>query len=442
MRLVRWSSTSLTAVLILLAFSATQATAAGFRLPEAGAKAMGMGFAFTAQADDPSAIYFNPAGLTQLEGQNVMAGVTYIRRHGDAFTGTTPLHVFDPSLPTSETQKDLNFFIPNAYYARKASPSLAYGIGVFVPFGLGLEYKDRENSIFRDQATKVEIMTLVVNPTVAWKVSDVLSVGFGIDFMYGKAKLAQTGVVPPVGNLNIFKLDLEGDGTAWGYNFGILLRPAERVKIGFSYRSPFTLDIKGGDVKIRDIDSTVPFVPGGFTAAQVFGGTSFDTKASTTINMPATAALGAAYTAGRLTLEADLDWTFWSRFKTLVIDIEDNTPLLPDAVRPQNWKDVVAFRTGAEYRVSDPLALRVGFAYDPTPVPAETLSPLLPDADRLNYMVGAGYRIGAVTVDLSYFYVDKKDRTVNNLPDPPPNLFDGTWKGEAHLVALDIGYRF
>src|SRR5512134_2178984 len=105
------------AVLVVLMFSAASAMAAGFRLPEAGAKAMGMGFAFTAQADDPSAIYFNPAGLTQLEGQNLMVGATFIRNNGAEFTGTTPLTLntgtgaFDVR---TETQKDLDFIVPNA----------------------------------------------------------------------------------------------------------------------------------------------------------------------------------------------------------------------------------------------------------------------------------------------------------------------------------------
>ncbi len=437
------------AVPVILAFTAASASAAGFRLPEAGAKAMGMGFAFTAQADDPSAIYFNPAGLTQLEGQNVMAGVTFIRENGSKFTGTTPL---SGGATISETQKDLDFYVPNAYWTRKASPNFAYGIGIFVPFGLGQEYQDRNTSVFRNQITKIDLQTLVVNPTVAWKVNEVLSIGAGIDFMYGKAKLQKAGVVNIGSPLNIFQLDLDGDATAWGYNFGLLLTPAKPLKIGFSYRSPFTLEIKDGNVNLFNINSTVPFVPNpvpppaAFTAAQVFGGTTFSTKGSTTINMPATATLGIAWTMDRLTLEADADATFWHSFRSLNIDIANNTPLLPDSFTAKNWDDVVALYIGGEYRVTDPLALRLGFRYDPTPVPAETMGPELPDATRLYYTAGAGYKFSNWTVDLAYMYTDKKDRTVNNQTAPPPPAvgtgFNGTWKGDAHLVALDIGYRF
>jgi len=425
-----WKMVSMLLVLLL---TASTSFAAGFRLVEGGAKAMGMGFAFTAQADDPSAIYFNPAGLTQLKGQNVMVGVTYVRENGADFTGTTPL---TGGATASETQKSLNFYIPNAYYTRTTdSGYIAYGIGIFAPFGLGQEYDDKNKSIFRNQITKIDLQTIVVNPTIAFKINDVLSVGAGIDWMYGKAKLAKTAVYPGVGN--IFTLDLDGTGDAWGYNFGLLLKPSANFRIGANYRSPFTLRIKDGDVEIRNINSTVPFIPPGVTVAQVFGGTSFDTKASTTLSMPATFALGVSYTMDRLTVNADADWTFWHSYNSLPIDIRDNKgALLPDSNSPKNWKDVVALRLGVEYRVTDPLALRAGFVYDQSPVPAETMGPELPDADRLNYMVGAGYKIGNVTIDGAFMYIDKKDRTVNN------SQFNGTWTGNAWLAGLDVGYHF
>ncbi|MCL5966128.1 MAG: outer membrane protein transport protein [Deltaproteobacteria bacterium] len=435
-------------ILLVLVFSATSAMAAGFRLPEAGAKAMGMGFAFTAQANDPSAIYFNPAGITQLPGKNVMLGVTYIRENGGEFNGITPL---SGGATITETQKDLDFWVPNAYYTQQGSGALTWGIGIFTPFGLGQEYKDRNTSYFRNQVTKIDLQTFVVNPTLAWKVNDVLSLGAGIDFMYGKAKLAKTGVinnaVPPGDSpTNIFLLDLEGDGTAWGYNFGLLLTPSPNWKIGVSHRSPFSLDIKDGDVELTNISSTPLIALGGASAQTVFGGASFSTKGSTTIHMPATTAFGIAYVRDRLTLEADIDWTWWHSYDSLNIDIKNNTALLPDSNTAKNWKDVAALRIGAEYRVTDPLALRLGFAYDPSPVPASTMGPELPDATRLNYMLGAGYKYRNWTFDGSYFYVDKKDRTVNNQTTPAfPSYgtgFNGTWKGSAHLVALDIGYRF
>jgi long-chain fatty acid transport protein len=448
------------AVLAILLFSATTATAAGFRLPEAGAKAMGMGFAFTAQADDPSAIYFNPAGIVQLEGTNVMVGGTFIWENGGTFTGTTPL---TGGATVSETQKDLTFIVPNAYVTRKASPTFAYGVGIFSPFGLGQEYENRVTSIFRNQITKIDLQTVVVNPTVAWKVNEFLSVGAGIDWMWGKAKLAKTPVnfaigdnsaTPPTNNL--YLLDLEADGDAWGYNAGLLLTPSKNLKVGFSYRSPFTLELKDGDVNLSGISTVGRAALGGASLSQAaFGGaTSFTTKGSTVIYMPATAALGVSCNfTDRLTVEADVDWTFWSSFNELRIQIPTvligagPSAALGTSVTAKNWKDVAALRLGAQYKVTDPLALRLGFAYDTSPVPAATMGPELPDSDRLQYTVGGGYKFGNWTIDASYLYIQKKDRTVNNQTATSPAGtagigFNGTWEGDAHLVALDVGYKF
>ncbi len=440
------------AILVVLMFAATSAMAGGFRLPEAGAKAMGMGFAFTAQADDPSAIYFNPAGITQLEGNNLKFGVTYVKQNGGTFTGSTPLTLTPTGYASvSETQKDLDFFVPNAFFTRKASPNFAYGVGIFAPFGLGQEYENRTASIFRNQITKVDLMTLVVNPTVAWKVNEVLSVGAGIDFMYGKAELAKTpvGIDPLAGPRNIFELDLEGDGTAWGYNLGALLTPTKRLKVGVAYRSKFDLEIKDGDVDLANVYSGNITTPLGPLSPQApfpvgFGGSSFHTTGSTTVRIPATLDLGVAYILDRLTLEVDASWTFWHSWKSLDIDLKDNRVFLPDSASPKNWDDVVAIYVGGEYRVTEPWALRLGFRWDPTPVPAETMGPELPDSDKLYYCAGAGYKYRNWTFDLAYMYVDKKDRTVNNLrlEDGLPVGFNGTWTGDAHLVALDIGYRF
>jgi long-chain fatty acid transport protein len=421
-------------VLLVLLFTASTSFAGGFRLPEAGVKAMGMGFAFTAQADDPSAIYFNPAGLTQLKGQNIMVGGTYVRENGGEFTGTTPL---TGGASASETQKSLDFFIPNAYYT-KTTPDgyIAYGVGIFSPFGLGQEYNDKDTSIFRNQITKIELQTIVVNPTIAFKINEILSVGFGIDWMWGQATLEKTPVAPGVGNL--YNSQLKGHGDVWGYNFGLLLKPTENFRIGANYRSPFTLDIKSGDVTISSTNPAYGLVP------SPLGPTPSNTTANATVAMPATFALGAAYTIGKLTMEADADWTFWSSFSSLPITIQKPVPTLFSTENPKRWEDVVALRLGVEYRVTDPLTLRAGFVYDPSPVPADTMGPELPDALKLDYTVGVGYKIGPWTIDVAGMYIDKKDRTVNNqaITAAGGTGFNGTWTGDAWLAGLDVGYRF
>jgi len=412
---------------LVLLLSASTSFAAGFRLPETGNKANAMGFAFTAQADNPSAIYYNPAGLTQLERNNIALGATYTNLPGAEFTGATPL---TGGATVSETQEDLSFVLPNLYYTHTSKErGIAFGVGVFAPFGLGQEYQNPNTSIFRNQVTKVEIQTIVINPTIAFDINEAVSVGFGVDFLYGKVKFKTTPVLAVSPVLVQFKTNLEGDGTAWGYNGGILLKPTKNLKIGANFRSPYNLEIKDADFTASDNTFPVPLPMG-------------TTKAFGTLKLPATAAVGVSYTYERFTIEADADWTFWSSFQELKIT-NASVPQY-NVNRVQNWNDVCAFRVGMEYRVTDPFALRAGFSYDPTPVPAETLSPLLPDADRLYYTLGAGFKFGNWTIDVSGIYIDKKDRTVSNIrvENGAPVGQNGTWEGNSWLAGMDIAYRF
>jgi long-chain fatty acid transport protein len=280
-------------------------------------------------------------------------------------------------------------------------------------------------------------MTVVINPTIAFNVSEALSFGAGIDYMYGKVKYEKSPIIPGTGGAYHFKAALDGTGDAWGYNLGILLKASKNLKVGFSYRSPFHLTLKDGDFVASDNNfgspTTVVFPPG-------------TTKASGTLQLPATAALGVAYTLDRLTLSADADWTFWSSYKSLKVT---NSSVANYSINNRkDWKDVCALRFGAEYRVTDPLALRAGFVYDPTPSPADTMGPELPDATRVNYMVGAGYKVGPYTIDGAFQYINKFDRTVSNMVTPygassrTGSGFNGTWSGNAWLVGMDVGYKF
>jgi len=402
--------------------------AAGFRLPEAGAKAMGMGFAFVAQADDPSAIYFNPAGLTQLEGYNFMAGATYVSQPGSKFSGITPL---TGGQHETERQKALTYLIPNMYFtSMNKENGIAWGVGVFVPYGLGQQYKSWSDSIFRNQTVKIELMTFVLNPTIAYKVNEYFSIGAGINYMHGRANLGQTPVLAPLGNL--YNLELDGSDDAWGYNMGILIKPTQNLRIGVSYRSAFELKIKNGDVTIRNLN---PYYNTG-----LLGAAPSNMTGSATVNMPATFAIGVAYTIDRLTLEANADWTLWSKYKKLPISFSNQVPTLTNQDLEKNWKDVCALRFGMQYQVTDPLALRAGVVYDPSPVPKETMGPELPDSYRMNYMIGAGYKVGSWTIDTAFMYIDKSNRTVNNMSGNTG--FNGTWTGNAWLAGLDISYRF
>ena len=163
---------------------------------------------------------------------------------------------------------------------------------------------------------------------------------------------------------------------------------------------------------------------------------SFSGDASTEITLPDTWSFGVAYKpTEKLTLEFDVDRFGWSSYDELDIDLTGST-LGDPAASPKDWEDCWAFRFGVQYSVTENLDLRAGYAYDNTPQPDDTVGPELPDADRHNYTIGVGYRIGQARFDLAYMFVDFKDRKIDN------SIQTGTYKSEAHLVGANLSYTF
>ena len=276
-------------------------------------------------------------------------------------------------------------------------------MGIFAPFGLGQEYNNSNNdSIFRNQISKIDLKTIVVNPTIAFKVNDMLSVGAGIDYMWGQAKLAKTPWAPQYGG-NLYNLDMKADGDAWGYNFGVLLKATENLKIGANYRSAFTLKLKDGDVNIANINTTgVPALGGGSVSQVLFGGATNLQHEGERDRLPAR-----DLRPGSVVHDGQVDVERGRRLDVLA-QLHQSSDHLPesshrslrDSNAPKNWKDVCALRFGAEYRVTDPLSLRAGFVYDPTPgACGHDGAGASRTRTGMNYMAGAGYKIGPWTID-------------------------------------------
>ncbi len=410
---------SLFCSLILVFFATGVSFGAGFRLPEQGAKAMGMSMAWSAQASDPSAIYYNPAGLTQLSGQQVLFGGTLFILPGSEFNGdvvlTSPLGT--TRLPTDESGKDQELFGPYGYYTHQASEKLFLGIGIYGPFGLARTYSPTGNIAFKTQ--HVKLITINVNPTVAYRINDYISVGVGLDFLRGDAELNQ--IIPPIPAPIGFPgatFHLNGDGDAWGWNAGVLITPENNIRIGFNYRSGYSLGING-------------------SATSLLGSTGVATQ----IKLPDVFVAAIAYQTERFTIEFDYDYTHWSDFKTLNISLESDIIGLGQTFLPlrRSWGDVAAYRLGFRYNFTEKCWGSIGVFYDENPIPEDTHSALLPDADRPGFSLGAGYQSGKIGVDVAYMLFNHNDRTISSPPNPD---FDGTWKNQGHLFGINVSYAF
>lgn len=424
----------LAALVVGLLAAGPTAYGAGFGIFEQGAKAMGMAGAFTAQADDPSAIFHNAAGLAFQHEQDFAVGFTYIRGLTADFTGADPF----PGAGYTAEQEQLSEFPPHAYWVRPINPTWTFGLGVYTPFGLTTEWDSQFRGRFVSRLASLQAID--VNPNVAWQVTPDFGIGFGVIGRFSSVELerniaAYNFFTQTVNDVGTLKLDGSLDNEGYGWNFGVLQKVNNSFSWGFSYRSQITVDYKG-DAKVTQNLTGTPFdaVVGGVLP---FGQTF---PVETSIDFPDVASFGVAMALGpNSLLEADVNWTGWSNFESLAINFPGNE--LPSTVIPERYDDAYNYRLGLRWNSAPNKQWRFGVVYDETPQPEESVSPLLPDSNRLGFTVGYGFEGAKLSYDLAVMYLDFDERTRNsNFADEPDSTFFGKYKQEALLVGLTLGF--
>ncbi len=423
-------------VVALAALAAAPLSAAGFGIFEQGAKANGMAGAFTAQADDPTALFFNAGGLAFVTKQEFSLGFTWIRSEKAEFKGGNPY----PGEGYKASQKTLSEFPPHFYWVRPINDTWKFGFGIETPFGLTTEWDD--NFAGRFISTKAALRAFDFNPTIGWQATPTFGIGVGAIVRYSDLELKQhVAAIDPflLQVADVGKIDLKGDfSEGYGWNVGILHKYNNSFSWGLSYRSRITVDYKG-DGHLTQIQTGSPFDQ---VVAQVLPfGVSLPVK--TSIDFPDMASLGLAFALSPATLmEADVNWTGWSHFKDLSIDFTGgSTNSLPSTTVPERFKDVYNYRLGFRWTASPTSQWRFGYVYDQTPQPEEAVSPLLPDADRQGVTIGYGFTGSAAKLDLSLMYLNFKDRKrFSTFPDDTRGDFFGTYKTQAWLFGATVTF--
>jgi long-chain fatty acid transport protein len=381
-----------------------------------GSKSGGMGTAFIAVADDPSAISGNPAGLTQDRGTIAYAGSSVIT-FGTSFKDETG----------QKEKADFQVFaMPHLFIVSDLGLRDArFGVGVYSSFGIGGRKWDKHGPL-RYLSVESYIGTLSFSPTVAYQIAPYMSFGAGLNVLYSQAKSVS------MVNQDSFadgEISMEGDGIGYGYNLGVLVKPLDEVSIGIAYRNHIKVKHEGR-LEFRGI--ALPLQPS-------FGGPSYRTDAHVSTRFPSVLTLGLAYRpTNRITFSLDLEQTLWSSFDKAEVIVEDDVPEagLVSYSTPLDWKDVWAVKTGLEYKATDKLSLRAGYFFIPAPVPGHTLEPGNPDADTHNISLGFGYIFTRTFIDFYYTGSIYKDRNVNN------PIQKGKYSNSAHMAGLSMGYRF
>ncbi len=386
---------------------------------------MGKANAVTASINDVTAVYFNPAGLTSLKGNWVSAGGTLISPSTD-YTSQAGI----------QSSKEPQIFYPPNFYAGTylKDKNLAFGLGIYAPFGLGSKWSNTGS--LRYEATETDLKVFNINPTIAYRFNSTISIGGGINYEKLFVTYDKQNPWSAFGGTADGKTHLTGEGAGWGYNLGILISPTEKIEIGVAYRSRVHIDVNG-EAELSNINGASPL--------STFGGSEFKSDASLPLDLPDTLFVGIAYKLfDRLTVEFDFDWSGWSSYQQLKFDyVDERPPFLTDTTIRKNWKDVLTFRTGLEYSLSDKFKIRTGYAFDPNPVPDDTFEPRITDSDRHQLTIGTGYRFGRVIVDVAYMAVffEKRAITDNTVGNPFTDV-NGTYESFSHLLGLNISYQF
>lgn len=412
-----------------LIFSSYQLTghAAGFALSEQNASGLGNAYAGAAAvAEDASTIFFNPAGMTYLEGTQIVGALHLIRTTGD-FDDRNSQRAGIRPLGNEGGDFGGLAAIPNVYYKKDLNEQVKFGIGIGTPFGLKTHYD--KNWLGRFQALKSELKTININPSLAWKLNDQWSFGFGVSAMWAQAEL--TSAV----NLGAAESSVNNKGKDWGfgYNLGAIYQVTPDTRLGLSFRSKVEQHLKG--------DARSPF-----TTFNAVPGSTLNTDITADLTLPETLSLSSfSRLDERWDLLADVTWTRWSQFKTLTV-VRDNGSNTILGSTQEHWNNTLRYSLGLNYRYSDTIKLRTGIAYDEEAIDNNHRTSRIPGNDRVWLSFGASWQYSPQTrFDAGYTHLFIKEATIfddQRTSTPSKGLIDGKYNGSADILSLQFTHQF
>ena len=439
--------------IFILGFTGTlaaigQVHASGLQITEQSVTSLGRAFAGGSLAnDDLSAVHFNPADMMLGQGTQAQAGLTFIgismeadnagsttrlpANLGDVLTkpGTLPVFVTIPNSGLGNDDGGTDKLAPNGYYVMDINDRMRFGLAMVAPFAVSTSYS--QTWVGRYHAVDSDLKTIDINPSLAYRVNDNLSLGFGVSAQYVEATLTQALFNPFTPFTQDGYADVNADGWGFGYNLGATYELDANTRFGASYRSRIKHTAKGD----RTISDYIP-------------GRNGQVDARAEVTLPDWLALAAYHRLNaQWAIMGSVRWTNWSLFKELKIDFSDGTQSLTE----ENWEDSWSFNIGVSYDYNPEWTFRAGYVYDQTPVPsAEFRTPRIPDSDRNAIGLGFSYRPNTqLSIDFGYMYISfddaSTDNTVNLIPSPAGLITDTLrvdYTGSGNLIGLQASYKF
>lgn len=392
----------LVTLLAALCVCALDAVAVGFRLPNQDPEAIARGNAFAATADNASAIYYNPAGIAQLEGFNLRAGL-YLVSGGIEYTS-----------PTSEHAKVDDAFqpVPQLYATWSPKDSdFSFGLGVYAPYGLSIDWGS--DAPFRTTAQEGEVQYICFNPVVAWQICPDLSFAIGPTINYSKAEFKRgLGFFPG----DYFKFD--GDGMGYGFNAGLLWKPTEKWSFGLNYRYETEVDYDG-----TSYTQPSPPLPG-------------PTSTYGPLVYPQFVVAGISFRPTKnWNIEINVDWTDWDSVNTIVF----NDTAFGDQTLPLNYKSSFMYEFGVTRNFDNGWFVSVGYFFSENSSPDRYFNPIVPDTDLHLGSIGFGHHGEHWSWAAAYHFGYQPGRDVSGSVFPGA---DGEYEVLNHAFNLSLNYKF
>ena len=402
---------------------ATSANAAGFHLREQSTAAQGNAFAgATAGAENNTYAYFNAAGLTRQKGTQFTIGGTYIAPKAEAG---------NVKLADGSRGQDINNIVhaavaPYMTYSNQVDDRTFVGVALNVPYGMVTKYdRDWAGS---DHGITSKVTSVTVTPMAAYKATDKLSLGAGLQLQYIKAKLSNT-----VSGTDVYSR-LKGDTFDIGYQLGAMYEFNDKTRVGVGYRSQIKHKLKG------EIEADASMLGPNFNAL-------LNQDISTRLTTPAMASVGVFHEVNdKWSVMAEYQRVFWSSFENLTIvgDKYNQATGNISSVK-ENWRDTDFYAIGANYKIDHQWTWRLGLAYDQSAVSYEDRTPRIPDSSRIWYSTGLNYQYNdKLSFDFAYTYIsaDKADMYTGNISANDVSKTSVEYTNSVQLFGLSLNYKF
>jgi long-chain fatty acid transport protein len=374
-----------------------------------------MGGAFTAVANDPSAVYWNGAGLSYLPGTNIVFGVSFIAP-SSSFRGVAPV-------VTKYRGKNLLFYPAHFFASHQLNDKFTLGLGFTTPFGLGTEWD--ENWVGKYLAIETSLQTFIVTPVIAYKPIESISISAGFVYSFADVLITRKNPLQPIFASDAF-IHLEGDDMfAYGFNAGIMFKPTKCISIGVSYHSEVKYEFEGTATSTGP-DQVAASLPKGDITAE--------------LTTPQNIAGGIAVDISeKVKISADFQYVGWSSYDKLAVTFVE-TGVVSSSDRL--YDDSYIIRLGGSYKPNEKLAFMGGIYYDKNPVSTEYLNPSLPETNRIGLSFGIEAQIFEnLSIQGSYLFIRGEQLTITDSKEvytPGGSTFNGTYNTSANIFGLSF----